>query len=53
MEEGEDALSIMRVLITSIGVVMTAANDPAKPAAMAVTVPVSCNVPEKVLWRLR
>lgn len=43
----------MRVLITSIGVVMTAANEPAKPAAMAVTVPVSNKVPENLLWRFR
>lgn len=42
---------MMRVLITSIGVVMTAANDPAKPAAMAVTVPISSKVPEDVLRR--
>lgn len=42
---------MMRVLITSIGVVMTAANDPAKPAAIAVTVPISSKVPEDMLQR--
>ena len=46
--EVSDALSMMRVLTTSIGVVMTAATEPAAPAEIAVTVPFSNSEPLEV-----
>ena len=44
---------MMRVLTTSMGVVMTAATEPAEPAEMAVIMPRSSKVPLDLLWALR